>query len=214
MKRYILFMMCAIVGVQVLCAQAMFTCDFEDSLQNKQWVLVSGDVADEIPNKWVVGEAVNNGGKQSLYISADGGKTAAYAQHNSYAICHIDVTLNAGTYDLSFDWQDSTAEYSVELTRADGIAVRSCAFHPTTRTDTQPFPTLVQKSQHLPVRRGNNDASMVERVNIYSSLGQCYSSTLIVGGEGFVTAPAMAGHYIVEFIKSDGCCTTQHLIVY
>ena len=105
MKRYILFMMCAIVGVQVLCAQAMFTCDFEDSLQNKQWVLVSGDVADEIPNKWVIGEAVNNGGKQSLYISADGGKTAAYAQHNSYAICHIDVTLNAGTYDLSFDWQ-------------------------------------------------------------------------------------------------------------
>ncbi len=105
MKRYVLFLMCAIVGVQVLHAQAMFTCDFEDSLQNKQWVLVSGDMADEIPNKWVIGEAVNNGGKQSLYISADGGKTATYAQHNSYAICHMDVTLNAGTYDLSFDWQ-------------------------------------------------------------------------------------------------------------
>lgn len=105
MKRYVLFLMCAIVGVQVLHAQAMFTCDFEDSLQNKQWVLVSGDMADEIPNKWVIGEAVNNGGKQSLYISADGGKTATYAQHNSYAICHMDVTLSAGTYDLSFDWQ-------------------------------------------------------------------------------------------------------------
>ena len=98
-------MMCAIVGVQVLHAQAMFTCDFEDSLQNKQWVLVCGDLADKIPNKWVIGEAVNNGGKQSLYISADGGQTAAYVQCNAYAICHIDVTLNAGTYDLSFDWQ-------------------------------------------------------------------------------------------------------------
>ena len=125
-----------------------------------------------------------------------------------------NVPLARETGPYLYQPLDSTAEYSVELTRADGIAVRSCAFHPTTRTDTQPFPTLVQKSQHLPVRRGNNDASMVERVNIYSSLGQCYSSTLIVGGEGFVTAPAMAGHYIVEFIKSDGCCTTQHLIVY
>lgn len=125
-----------------------------------------------------------------------------------------DKPLTGETGPYLYQPLDSTAEYSVELTRTDGIAVRSCAFHPSTRTDTQPFPTLAQKSQHLPVRRGNTDAPMVERVNIYTSLGQCYSSTPISDGEGTVTAPVFVGHYVVEFIKSDGSYATQHLIVY
>ncbi len=134
----------------------------------------------------------------------------------SYQWYKNDVALDGetGPYLNRHQPLDSTAEYSVELTRADGVAVRSCAFHPTTRTDTQPFPTLAQKSQHLPVRRGSNDTPVVERVNIYSSLGQCYSSTRIVSGEGYVIAPVATGHYVVEFIKSDGSYTTQHLIVY
>lgn len=104
-NQYILLLFTCL-GVSSLCAQvpASYTCDFEDSIQNKTWSLVNGNMAEQIPNKWYIGEAISCTGMQSLYISADTGRTANYVQHSSYAIAYTDITLSVGTYDLSFDW--------------------------------------------------------------------------------------------------------------
>lgn len=102
---YIL-LLSALLGTASLYAQipASYTCGFEDSIQNKTWVLANGDAAKYVPNKWYIGSAISNTGMQSLYISADTNRTACYVAHSSYAIAYTDITLAAGTYDISFDW--------------------------------------------------------------------------------------------------------------
>ena len=106
MKRYFLIFF-FIVSCVLTYAQAVpsFSCDFEDDTQNSSWTLTCGDVASQIPNQWHIGEATNNGGAKSMYISADSGRTVTYVKYSSYAVAYIDLTLAAGTYDLSFDWQ-------------------------------------------------------------------------------------------------------------
>ncbi len=84
---------------------ASYECDFENEAQNATWSLVNGSMAASIPNKWAIGTAVNNGGQRSMYISTDGGQTAGYAKHSSYAVAYCDITLQAGTFDMAFDWQ-------------------------------------------------------------------------------------------------------------
>ncbi len=105
-NQYIFFLFFFLLGTASLSAQvsASYTCDFEDSIQNKTWVLANGDAAKSVPNKWYIGSAICNTGMQSLYISADTNKTACYVAHSSYAIAYTDITLSTGTYDISFDW--------------------------------------------------------------------------------------------------------------
>lgn len=95
-----------LLGATSLCAQvaASYTCNFEDSIQNKTWVLENGYEAEEIPNKWFIGSAINNGGEQCLYVTADTGKTAGYVAFSSVAVAYTDITLDVGTYDIAFDW--------------------------------------------------------------------------------------------------------------
>ena len=104
-NQYI-FLLFFLLGTASMYAQvsASYTCDFEDSIQNKTWVLTNGNAAKSVPNKWYIGSAICNTGMQSLYISADTNKTACYVAHSSYAIAYTDITLSTGTYDISFDW--------------------------------------------------------------------------------------------------------------
>lgn len=105
MKRYFI----AFLGILSLCSvsaqqTSSFSCDFEDEAQNRAWSLVNGVQAADIPNKWVIGSAVSNGGEKCMYISADSGSTAGYVKYSSYAVSYIDITLRAGSYDMAFDW--------------------------------------------------------------------------------------------------------------
>lgn len=107
---------------------------------------------------------------------------------------------------------DITSEYSVLLTRPDGVSVQTCAFYPVTRSDVRPFPTLVGTSQRLPVRRSLTENDIV-MVNIYTLLGQTYSSTPIEHGQGYIDTPALSGNYVLEFVDAVGNRKSQYLIV-
>ncbi len=77
-----------------------FEDDFEDGLK---WVLLN----DDHDNKWVLGEALNNGGSHSLYISNDNGVTNAYNNEGGliiYATKAFDFAED-GMYNISFDWK-------------------------------------------------------------------------------------------------------------
>lgn len=107
---------------------------------------------------------------------------------------------------------DTESEYSVLLTRADGVSVRTCPIQPTQHSDITPFPTIANTRQQITVRREatENGLSMAK---IYSVLGQVYSTTQFAGEEYVVVAPATAGNYIVEWTDTTGQTTTQPLIV-
>ena len=98
MKKYLLFVFSILFGASILHAQtaASFSCDFEDEVQNATWSLVNGTMASQIPNKWFIGSAINNGGDKSLYISADNGATATYTKTSAYVVAYTDVNLAAG----------------------------------------------------------------------------------------------------------------------
>lgn len=105
MKRYFLSILAICFSLLQLEAQdSYFICDFEDTVQNAQWSLLNGTKAVEISNKWYIGSAISHGGSNALYVSIDSGKTASYEGQQAYIVSYIDVTLPAGTYDLSFDW--------------------------------------------------------------------------------------------------------------
>ncbi|MDR6968721.1 hypothetical protein J2X31_002747 [Flavobacterium arsenatis] len=59
-------------------------------------------------NKWYVGDAVNNGGERSMYISNDNGATNAYTITTSsvaHAFKDVQIPDNAQNIALSFDWR-------------------------------------------------------------------------------------------------------------
>src|SRR5690606_5058791 len=77
------------------------------------WTLSNGTST----NKWIIGNAVNNGGTQSLYITNDDGVSNAYTNSSTtvvhaYRDIQMPATIDALT--LSFDWRadgESTYDY-------------------------------------------------------------------------------------------------------
>ncbi|MBI9068299.1 MAG: choice-of-anchor J domain-containing protein [Salinivirgaceae bacterium] len=63
---------------------------------------------DDQVNQWVIGEAADDAGNQSAYISNDG-STNAYSHTTSVSHMHLDVAIPDGTtlgeYVLNFDWK-------------------------------------------------------------------------------------------------------------
>lgn len=83
-----------------------YYCDFEDENEVQQWNLLVGAQAASIPNKWVVGSAMNNGGQKALYVSSDGGKSVSYtgSQCTILAVRTLTLAKTGENYTLSFDW--------------------------------------------------------------------------------------------------------------
>ena len=82
-------------------ARLPYVCDFEDADENSRWTFVNGSYA----NKWHIGNAVNNGGNSSLYVSNDNGATNTYTTNYSMIWAYRDVYLDPSytDYVISFD---------------------------------------------------------------------------------------------------------------
>lgn len=90
----------------LLTSQTQYHCDFEDPTELTNWQLNSGKQGPTLANKWFVGSATNNGGSMSLYVSSDpAGATTDYVNKGLTVTAYRTLTLPAGKYELSFDWQ-------------------------------------------------------------------------------------------------------------
>lgn len=108
MNRFaiILLSMCCMTFIVSAQQITYYSCDFENAQVNAGWELRSGQYANSLTNRWYIGEAINNGGKKSMYISADGrGDSAYYASASNCAVAYVELDLAAGEYILSFDWR-------------------------------------------------------------------------------------------------------------
>ena len=110
-KLFILLSVCVTIAAMAHLPHS-YLCDFEDAAENAQWNLNTPKNENYTwVNTWTIGSGVSSLGTQSLYISADGGATAGYATatlatspKSCIMIAWRKMTLEAGRYDLSFDW--------------------------------------------------------------------------------------------------------------
>ena len=96
-----------------------------DAVELSEWVLNPGPLADQCPDKWVVGDAVHNEGRRSLYISSDGGANAAFGVAKNVQYAYRDFTIPAGQYEVSFDWAcmgNSNAFLKVGIAWTSGVS--------------------------------------------------------------------------------------------
>ena len=83
-------------------ARLPYICDFEDTVENNRWTFVNGTYT----NIWYIGNATNNGGSNSLYVSNDNGATNAYSVNsNSHVWAYRDFYFTPGhpEYHITFD---------------------------------------------------------------------------------------------------------------
>jgi len=89
-----------------------FTCGFENDSDTAGWTIYNGSQ----PSVWTIGTAVNNGGTKSLYVSDDGGTSNNYSGGTSIVYAVKTISLDAGGYELSYDWR-CQGEGSYDLMR-------------------------------------------------------------------------------------------------
>lgn len=118
--------------------------------------------------------------------------------------------MDGETHSYLYQPLEMGAEYQVLLTRSDGVSVFTCPIMPEVHEQITPFPTIVQPSQQIAVRKSEKKMS---QASIFTSIGQLYATYPMEDGEGTLIAPSSTGHYVVRFIYEDGSTDGQHLIV-
>ena len=95
-----------------------YFCDFEDEVQNLTWHFPANP---SNSHHWTIGEAINNGGKRSLYVRPNDLDTTTYVNTPAFVYAYTDITLakSSEKYTLSFDW--IAAGYTLGAT--DGLYV-------------------------------------------------------------------------------------------
>lgn len=92
-------------GAAITMEDLPYLCDFEDETENANWILNPGVEEIVTTNRWVIGSTDAYTGQKSMYISNDDGQSYYYAPMNNVMMAYRDITLEAGDYDIAYDWQ-------------------------------------------------------------------------------------------------------------
>ena len=104
---------CNEIFAQSSAIASSYFCDFEDAAENSNWELKVGLFADKCANKWYIGEPGSaNNGENGLFVSCDNGLTSDYTNKAVMVMAYRELTLEAGDYELSFDWKAGGNEFN------------------------------------------------------------------------------------------------------
>lgn len=99
------FLIAGFLSAQTVLISDYYQTDFEDQAEYVNWRLNTGTRGGICANRWYIGEPGANIGKGGLYISGDNGATNKYVNTPVSVVAYRSFTLDAGYYELSFDWQ-------------------------------------------------------------------------------------------------------------
>ena len=113
MKKILYIGLMMLTSVMLSAQTHAYYCDFEDAAENAKWTLNKPkNEGYTWVNQWMIGDLISSLGKQSMYITPDGGEHLGYKKTESRVIiAWREMTLASGRYDLAFDWMcggDST----------------------------------------------------------------------------------------------------------
>lgn len=104
---------CDVMFAQSSVLANSYFCNFEDSAENNKWELKVGAFAERCANKWYIGKPGSaNNGEAGLFISCDNGVTSNYTNKAVTVMAYRELTLEAGDYELSFDWKAGGTEFN------------------------------------------------------------------------------------------------------
>ena len=118
---FIIILFCGFITTNQLLAKTEITSnsyrtDFEDVEEHGQWELNRGPLGSQCANKWSFGQPGANDGLFGLFASSNA-STADYVNKGVSVVALRTLTLDAGEYELSFDWRAGG------LNDADGLYV-------------------------------------------------------------------------------------------
>ena len=82
-------------------------------------------VTHALPNQWVIGNAVHNGGQKSLYISNDNGANNKYTVNKAqiiHAYKNVHIPADLDQLEISFDWR-SNGQQKYDYTTRGNVGV-------------------------------------------------------------------------------------------
>lgn len=105
------------MAVQLANAQVVYTCDFEDGLENSQWVRNAGARGAQCESKWFIGKAgaFPLEGDSGLYVSSDSLNAVYQSSQTMYVVTYREMTLQSGSYNIDFDWRGMGNGRSAQL---------------------------------------------------------------------------------------------------
>lgn len=91
---------------QTVVTSTGYLSDFEDDFERDScWVLNAGPNGGKCANKWYWGKPGANGDEYGLFVSNDNGASPTYKNVGVSVVAYRKMRLDAGLYELSFDWQ-------------------------------------------------------------------------------------------------------------
>ena len=120
---------CSTVIAQTYSVVVPYSCGFESSKQNSQWVLNPGN-GGGCRDLWYIGASTSSEGDSCLYISDNGGVCHQYGASHNISVAYSRLSLPSGKYTLSFDWKANASTdcgLFLALIPADEIAPASVA---------------------------------------------------------------------------------------
>ncbi|MBQ5925573.1 MAG: hypothetical protein IIX03_02560, partial [Paludibacteraceae bacterium] len=91
---------------QTVVTSTGYQSDFEDDFERDScWVLNAGPNGGKCANKWYWGKPGANGDEYGLFVSNDNGASPTYKNVGVSVVAYRKMRLDAGLYELSFDWQ-------------------------------------------------------------------------------------------------------------
>lgn len=119
-----------------------------------------------------------------------------------------DQPLPGENHSYIYQPLDNNAEYYVELTRKDGVTVKTCPIQPEYHEQQSDYPSIVHVSQMMRLY-------MEQPVTVwyYTISGQLYSTVHLPQGYCDLQAPDHAGVFVLKAVDANGESKSQVMIV-
>ena len=123
-----------------------------------------------------------------------------------------NTPIEGATSSILYEELDFNAEYSVLLTREDGVQEMVCAIRPIQFGDISGNTVVVFGANTS--SQVNVKASESAQVRVWSSMGVLVGEYYLSEGDNVLNIVESSGIYIVEFMFKDGMRKTERIVIY